>query len=1193
MKKWLLHLLPATLFVTTVTNGNVYSQTSATATWALTANQQAVTTGNVSANAQQLNGLVHYDYISGGERTIPSSGTWPAQTGADDTRNMLYTVAPAAGSTLTVKEIAASLSFNGSSACRVKLSWSTDSIHFTDVTTDFALVSSSTPTAYTFTGLNINVRNNGRLFFRISPWTTGVVTGKYLITKNVAIKGITATAPVAAWPLTANQQGTATGNISVAAQTLNGLSVAGYSAGQQLSPTGGNWPAESAPAAGRYAQFAVTPTTGNAFTATGISLSLAFGAAGGQARVSWSVNGTDYTTLDTTLSIGATANTYALNTPDITATTGQTLYLRVSPWSSTATTSPLTISEVTVTGYTYIVPAITWALTTDQSPAVSGDVTAAAQTLTGLKVNNYITGNGGQRLLPPDSTWPAATAPDNGRYIQYTAAPVTGNSLTVQQVTVPLSFNSSDYAHARIAWSTDGTSFTDFTADQALTAGATPVAYTFSNLNIDVPTGKTFYLRVYPWTTAAITGKYLVTKNVMISGTTYPFRQIAFPGAEGAGRFAKGGRGGSVYYVTNLNNSGAGSLRDAVSQPNRTVMFKVSGTINLLSAVVITQDNITIAGQTAPGDGICLANYGMGIRANNVIIRYIRSRPGDIILNPNDTAKAVDAMYNNFGSPVTKPFSNIIVDHCSLSWSTDEAGSFYAISNFTLQWSLLSESLYKSKHVKETPHGYGGIWGGQQVSFHHNLLASHSNRNPRFSGSANTGQPELEYVDFRNNVVYNWAGSTYGGAGGHQNMVNNYYKPGPATTGEAGCATANRRHRILMYTTFSVSLAGDTIPGGKFYIKGNYVPGYPCVEETTDTSSNNWTYGVHPDGQPGAEAALATARVNTPFPYAPVTTQTAQDAFTSVTAGVGAILPRRDTVDRRIVRETRTGTATFGDSSYQSAGMGIPSGIIDSQNTVGGWPTLQSSTYPDDTDNDGLPNWWEKMKGGDSTGIAANSLDSDGFTMLEKYLNAIPSPDQQVTFTQASGIRTGGDTVRISFVIDWAKDVFTFGIFRSTDNANFTQIATIPSNINQTHYVLDDPAAPAQTCYYKIGSSRTDGTGSTLYSQTITIGNALMMRQQADKALMQALSSAGISKNNSLTIYPNPVSDRLVVGHPAVKGRGAITLYTVDGQRVKTWTAANGTTETRIGTGELNNGTYVLVMDNGGTRSGKVFIIFK
>jgi hypothetical protein len=683
----------------------------------------------------------------------------------------------------------------------------------------------------------------------------------------------------------------------------------------------------------------------------------------------------------------------------------------------------------------------------------------------------------------------------------------------------------------------------------------------------------------------------LQTGSWFISNT-YAYQQPAFPGAEGAGRFAKGGRGGSVYYVTNLNNSGAGSLRDAVSQANRTVMFKVSGTINLLSPVVITRDNITIAGQTAPGDGICLANYGMGIRANNIIIRYIRSRPGDIIINPGDTAKQVDAMYNNFGSPVTNPFSNVIVDHCSMSWSTDETGSFYAISNFTLQWCMLSESLYKSIHVKGTPHGYGGIWGGQQVSFHHNLLASHGNRNPRFSGSANTGQPELEYVDYRNNVVFNWVGSTYGGAGGHHNMVNNYYKPGPATTGANSCAASNRRHRILMYTTYSLSLDGDTIPGGKFYIKGNYVPGYPCVTEQDDTSHNNWTYGVHPDGAPGAEAAMAAARVNTPFAYAPVTTQSAVDAYNAVTASAGAILPRRDTVDRRIVHETLTGIATYGDTSYQAPGMVRPSGIIDSQNTVGGWPELGSTTYPDDTDNDGLPDWWELMTGGSATGVAANATGSDGYTMLEKYLNDIQSPDQQVAFTDISAARKGGDTVRISFDIDWAKDQFSFGLFRSEDNSSFTQIGTITPDINKTGYFIDDTSASAPSLYYRIGSYKTAGNKAAgrediVYSQTVHLENLSPVSSKA------SLSAAKPPRGNdpaALLIFPNPVTDNLVIRHPEVKGNAGISVFTVGGQKVSTRMAAQGSRQTRINVAGLTGGTYMVVMDNGGVRTSAIFV---
>ena len=1197
MKRLLLLLLPVVLLINSFDSSHAYGQSPAVATWALTADQQAVTSGSITAAAQLLNGLLHYDYISGGERTIPPAGSWPAQSAPDSTRSMIYRVSPAAGNSFTVKEIGISVSFNGSSAGRVNLTWSTDSIHFTTVTPDFALVSSSAPTAYTFGNLNINVPAGGTLYFRVSPWTSSVITGKYLVTKNVIIKGTTNPVPVATWPLTANQQATASGNITAGPQTLSNLVVNGYTSGQQLLPASGSWPAATTPDNNRYAQFTTAPLTGNAFTVTDISLSLAFAASGGKAKISWSVNGTDYTEIDTTLTLTTTLAAYTLSNLDITATTGQTLYLRVLPWSTGAQGNiSLTAKDMTLSGYTYVVPAITWMLTAGQDATVTGDVTATAQSLTGLKVNNYISGNGGQRLLPPDSTWPAESAPAAGRYIQYTASPVTGNSLVVQQITVPLSFNSSAYAHARICWSADGNTFTDLAADQLLISGTNPVAYTFSNLNIDIPQDKSLYLRVYPWTTSIITNKYLVTKNVMISGTTYPFRQIAFPGAEGAGRFAKGGRGGSVYYVTNLNNSGTGSLRDAVSQPNRTIMFKVSGTIYLLSPVVILQDNITIAGQTAPGDGICLANYGMGIRANNVIIRYIRSRPGDIIINPGDTAKAVDAMYNNFGNPVTKPFSNIIVDHCSMSWSTDEAGSFYAISNFTLQWCMLSESLYQSIHVKETPHGYGGIWGGQQSSFHHNLLASHSNRNPRFSGSANTGQPELEYVDFRNNVVYNWVGSTYGGAGGHQNMVNNYYKPGPATTGETSCATSNRRHRILSYTTYSVSLGGDTIPGGKFYIKGNYVPGYPCVDEPNDSSDNNWVNGVHPDNLPGAAEALAAARVNTPFAYSPVTTQTAPDAYIAVTSGAGAILPRRDTVDRRIARETLTGTATYEDSSYQASGMGHPSGIINSQNTVGGWPTLTSTAYPDDTDNDGLPNWWELMTGNDSTSTAANATGSNGFTILENYLNGIQSPDQQVTFTQAAASRAGSDTVKISFDIDWAKDQFRFGIYRSADNISFTKISELASNINRTHYVTEDISGPQQTLYYKIGSYRTDGQGTIVYSNTISIDNTLQARQQADTALLRSLPASNgmivkeIKGTGQLRIFPNPVTDKLVIRHQPVKGNAGISLYTMAGLRVKTCVVAPGATETRINTGELVSGTYLLVMDSAGTRSGLVFI---
>ncbi len=427
-------------------------------------------------------------------------------------------------------------------------------------------------------------------------------------------------------------------------------------------------------------------------------------------------------------------------------------------------------------------------------------------------------------------------------------------------------------------------------------------------------------------------------------------QQVAFPGAEGFGRFTTGGRGGAVYIVTTLADSVTkppeGSLRWALNKTGpRTIVFAVSGTIELKRQLSISKGDVTIAGQTAPGDGICIRDYNVSVDADNVIIRYIRFRCGNTYL----TDSSQDALSGN-------RHKNIIIDHCSMSWSVDEAASFYDDTNLTLQWCLISESLYAAGHPKGE-HGYGGIWGGQGASFHHNLLACHTSRNPRFCGARyHPDTRESEIVDFRNNVIFNWGfNSSYGGEMGQQNMVNNYYKSGPATKKSA-------RGRIVE--------PWDTV--GSWYIKGNYVDGFK------DITRDNWAGGVQ-----GDFAASKAIRAEIPAEVAPVKTHPAKKAFKLVLKNAGAVLPKRDPVDARVILETISGQCSYGDS------YGAKSGIIDTPSSVGGWPVLKTTEAPADTDRDGMPDSWEKMKGlNPSNPDDRNLVAKSGYTMLEEYINS-------------------------------------------------------------------------------------------------------------------------------------------------------------------------------------------------------------
>ncbi len=457
----------------------------------------------------------------------------------------------------------------------------------------------------------------------------------------------------------------------------------------------------------------------------------------------------------------------------------------------------------------------------------------------------------------------------------------------------------------------------------------------------------------------------------------------AFPGAEGFGKYTTGGRGGRVIYVTILeDNNLPGSLRYAINQLGaRIVLFKVSGTIQLTSMLKITNGDITIAGQTAPGDGITLRDYPVYVGADNVILRFLRFRMGD------ETEQQNDAIWG-------REQKNIIIDHCSMSWSTDECASFYDNENFTLQWSIVAESLRNSIHEKGE-HGYGGIWGGQKASFHHNLLAHNDSRNPRFCGSRYSNEAESELVDFRNNVIYNWSGnSTYAGEGGSYNMVNNYYKAGPATP-------SKKNARIL--EAYADNGGNEQAAGifGTFFMNGN------VTTESSVVSDDNWegvilnsTFSTYASG-----ITIEDIKSTTEFETGEVTTHSADVAFEKIVAYCGASLVR-DSVDLRIINDVNTGKATITDG-----GNGSTNGLIDRQSAVGGWPVLKSEDAPVDTDEDGMPDAWESANGlspADNSDAQLKTVDSK-YPNIEVYLNSLVG--EIVSNQNSDGVATSAEKI--------------------------------------------------------------------------------------------------------------------------------------------------------------------------------------
>lgn len=462
--------------------------------------------------------------------------------------------------------------------------------------------------------------------------------------------------------------------------------------------------------------------------------------------------------------------------------------------------------------------------------------------------------------------------------------------------------------------------------------------------------GKLSNLNMYYWRVdlAGADGK-------ITPGEVWQFRpgHLAFPGAEGYGRFAIGGRAGRVYEVTNLNDGGPGSLRDAVeAEGPRTVVFRVGGTIKLKSKLVIKNPYITVAGQTAPGDGICIGGYTFGnLGTHDTIIRYVRIRVG------TESGQTMDG--SGFASS-----DHCIMDHCSVTWSLDEAVSSRGARNITLQRCLVADALNVAGHRNYragTQHGYAGSISGNIGSFHHNLIANCAGRNWSLAGGyAQRADRFAGYLDIRNNICFNWGHRTTDGGVRKVNFVGNYYIPGPAST----------------VFHFVIARIENRLPDDiqQFYIADNLMEGRPQYD------ADNWRNG----GVRYEDRDLQAIKLAAPFCEPHITVHTAKQAYESVMADVGANHPRLDPVDQRIYDDVANRRA-----STKGSVSGKP-GLIDSEKDAGGFPELKSGPAPEDSDHDGMPDDWERIHKLDPADPSDGAQDSgDGYTHLEKYLNGI------------------------------------------------------------------------------------------------------------------------------------------------------------------------------------------------------------
>jgi hypothetical protein len=456
--------------------------------------------------------------------------------------------------------------------------------------------------------------------------------------------------------------------------------------------------------------------------------------------------------------------------------------------------------------------------------------------------------------------------------------------------------------------------------------------------------------------------------------------QVAFPGAEGGGAYSFGGRGGRVIVVTSLEDSGPGTFRDACEQGGaRIIVFNVSGIIRINTPVIIRAPYITIAGQSAPGDGICIAGESVWINTHDVVIRYMRFRRGETNVGRRD-----DAIGGN-------PIGNIMIDHVSASWGLDENMSMYRhmyndstgtaeqklpTVNITIQNSIFAESLDTWNHA------FGSTLGGENCTFIRNLWANNAGRNPSVGWYG--------IFNFVNNVVFNWVHRSVDGGDyrAQFNIINNYFKPGPLTPKNSPVG-----HRILKPEAGRSKLDHQVF--GRCYVNGNIMEGYEKI------TANNWAGGVQVEELPDTGPYTPYMKADKPLPMPSFPILPATDAFHFVLENAGATLPKRDPVDRRITEQVRTGKIVYTnnvklpETQFKHRRLAIDSykeGVITDVNQVGGYPDYKGTPYKD-TDKDGMPDTWETKNGLNPNNAADAALDrnKDGYTNIEEYLNSIVS----------------------------------------------------------------------------------------------------------------------------------------------------------------------------------------------------------